>query len=312
LTLLLSEGEVAGLLDMKEVVPAVEEAFRQEGLREAANSSRTRTRTRGAVLNVMHASLPYLGRAGVKCTQRGTKFVFVLFDLDDSAPLAVLGADNLGRFRTGAASGVATKYLYARPSARLAVLGSGRQALTQVEAVAQVTSLAEVRVWSPREEHRHAFVRTLNQGGFGASACDSPRAALDGADVASSITSAHEPFIDEGMLGSVLHMNICGVNDPGHAEVKSAALGMFGTVAVDNLPQAATEYGDLIRAASDGSFSWDSVVELKDVVSGQKKPVGRTIFKSGGVAIEDVAVASLVYDEAMKSGRFPDNEFALS
>ncbi|HMD79237.1 MAG TPA: hypothetical protein VKF39_04555, partial [Nitrososphaerales archaeon] len=151
MTLFFSETQVKELLDMREVVQAVEEAFRQQGLGEAVNTMRTRSSADGTVLNVMHASLPYLGRAGLKCylsSPHGGKFLVVLFDLRDAKPLAVMGADVLGRYRTGAASAVATRHLYHRPSARLAVFGTGKQAITQVQAMGAVLAIEEVRVWS--------------------------------------------------------------------------------------------------------------------------------------------------------------------
>ena len=314
MTLFLSEGQVESLLDMKEVLPAVEDAFRRQAGGEAVNSMRTRSRAPGAALNVMHAALSYLGRGGVKCymsSPEGTKFVFVLFDMKDSTPLAVMGADVLGRFRTGAASGVATKFMYARPSATLAIFGSGQQALTQVMAVAAVTSLAEVKVWSPDRAHRETFARKLTDAGFNASPSETPDAAARGAEVASTITSSRAPFLDREAVDGLYHVNICGGNNPEHAEISAAAVGSFDTVVVDDLPQAKVEYGDLIQAAEAGTFSWETALELKSIVAGEKKAKGRTLFKSGGAAIEDVAVASIVYDKAISSGNFADSEFEL-
>jgi alanine dehydrogenase len=306
LTIILSEEDVCGLLDMDEVVEAVEEVFRRVGKGEAINSVRTRSREPGSVLNVMHATLPYLQRGGLKAymtSRAGTKFVVALFDGSNSAPLAVMGADNLGRFRTGAASGVATKHLYGKNSGTLAVLSSGKQALTQALAIRSVMTVDEARVWSPNPGHRDEFSRRLRDEGFRASTCDTPDLAFEGADVACSITSSKEPFITEKMLGTVSHVNICGGNIPEHAEITSGALGTFGTLVVDDLPQAKIEYGDLIQAVRRGDFTWDSAVDLGSIVAGRVKPSGRTLFKSGGVAIEDVAVASMLYDKAMNSGK---------
>ncbi len=312
MTLVLSERDVEGLLDMQEVVASVEEAFRMEGLGEATNSPRTRSSRPGSTLNVMHANLRYLGRGGLKAymsSVAGTKFAVILFDASNSSPLAVMGADVLGRFRTGAASGVATKHLHGRSSGTLAVFGSGRQALTQVLAVDAVMSIDKVRVWSPQASHRRAFAKRLVEMEFDASAPDTPEAALKGAQVASAITSSAEPFLTDKGLESVSHLNIAGGNVPEHAEVTSAAVGSFDTVVVDDLPQAKVEYGDLIQAVYSGTFDWGSAVELGSVVAGKIKPRGRTLFKSGGVALEDVAVASMLYDKAMASGRrFPTVE----
>lgn len=312
MTLILSERDVEALLEMKQVVASVEEAFRQEGMGQATNSPRTRSARRDSTLNVMHANLQYLRRGGLKAymsSAAGAKFVVILFDSSNSAPLAVMGADILGRFRTGAASGVATKHLYAKSSGTLGVMGSGKQALTQVLAVNAVMNVDRVRVWSPQASHRKAFAQRLVERGFDASAADTPDAALKGAQVACAITSSAEPFLTNKALGSISLLNICGGNVPTHAEITSNAVGSFDTVVVDHLPQAKVEYGDLIQAVHSGDFEWESAFELGSVVAGKHRPKGRTLFKSGGVALEDVAVASMLYDKAVNSGkRYPNVE----
>jgi alanine dehydrogenase len=304
LTLVLSERDVESLIDMKEVVSSVEEAFRRQGMGDVSNFRRTRSQGAASVLSVMHANLPYLGRGGVKAylsSRAGTRFALLLFDTNDSSLLAVMGADILGRFRTGAASGVATKYLYGKRAGSMAVFGSGKQALTQVLAMKEVMSLDEVRVWSPTPEHRVAFAKKLKTYGFNSNSFDSPAAALKGADVATAITSSRQPFLTDDMLEDVLHLNIAGGNVSDHAELTAAGVGAFSTIAVDDIAQAKVEYGDLIQAAKDGAFSWESAVELGTIVAGKRKPEGRTLFKSGGAAFEDVAVASMIYDRATKS-----------
>jgi len=306
LTLVLSERDVEGLIDMNEVGAAVEEAFRRQGMGEVSNYMRTRSRGVSSVLNVMHANLSYLGRGGLKSymwSTAGTKFVVILFDEKDSTPIAVMGADILGRYRTGAVSGVATKHLYGRKSGKLAIFGSGKQALTQVLAVAAVMSVDEVRVWSPREDRRKSFSDVLSEKGFNASAHDTPAEANKGAEVATAITSASHPFVTDEVVSSLSHLNIAGNNQPEHSEVVASAIGKFDTVVVDDVAQGKVEYGDLILAAKAGTFVWDSAIGLGDVVSGKQPARGRTLFKSGGVALEDVAVASMLYDKAMKSGR---------
>jgi ornithine cyclodeaminase len=164
-------------------------------------------------------------------------------------------------------------------------------------------------VWSPNRSHSEEFVRALQKAGFHSVASDTPGQALEGADVLSAVTSSKEAFITKEMLGSVSHANICGVNVPSHAEMTADAIGSFDEIIVDDLPQARVEYGDLIQAAAAGTFRWDSALELGQVVSGKLKPAGRTLFKSGGAALEDVAVASLLYEKARRSGKnYPDVE----
>ena len=173
MTLFLSEQDVGSLLEMGKVVAAVEECFRRQASGGAVNSPRTRALAPGAVFNVMHAALPYLGRAGVKCylsSGKGTRFVFLLFGLEDAEPLAVMGADILGRYRTGAASAVATKHLFGARDFDLALCGAGRQALTQVRAMGEVASLNSVRVWSPSAGRRESLAEELRGLGFAASA----------------------------------------------------------------------------------------------------------------------------------------------
>jgi alanine dehydrogenase len=311
LTIFLSERDVEALLDMGEVIEAVEEAFRRQGMGQAQNYMRTRTRGPGSVLSVMHATSSYLGRGGLKAymsTKAGTKFLTVLFDAADSSPLAVMAADALGRFRTGAATGVAARHLYRRSSGSVAILGSGRQALTQAMALRAVMSIDRLTVWSPSSAHRESFATMLTERGFRASSCDTPEAAA-GADVVITITSSEEPFLDEGMLERASFASICGGNVPSHAEVTPGAVGSFDAVVVDDLLQAKAEYGDLIRAAEAGRFSWDSAVELGAVVAGTVKPSGRALFKSGGAAIEDVATANLIYEKAKSLGRYPEFQF---
>jgi len=305
LTLILSEREVERLIDMKEVVLAVEEAFRRQGSGEAANSPRTRSKGPSSVLNVMHANLAYLRRGGLKAymsSRSGTGFAVLLFDATDSTLLAVMGADTIGRYRTGAASGVATKFLYGNRPGNLAVLGTGRQALTQVLGLGAIGSIERIRVWSPSEDHRNAFATMLASLGFEASASESAGEATEDADVVTTITSSAEPFLTERMLGSVSHVNACGGNVPSHSELTPGAIGTFDSVVVDDLPQARIEYGDLIKAAGAGRFNWEEASELGSIVAGSRHARGRTLFKSGGAALEDVAVASMLYDKAMKSG----------
>ena len=314
MTLFLSEQDVRSLLDMKEVVAAVEECFEQESSGRAFNSPRTRSVAEGSVLNVMHASLQYLGRAGAKCylsSEKGTKFLFILFQLRDAEPLAVMAADMLGRFRTGAASAVATKHLHRSKDFNFAVCGAGRQALTQVLAMAEVASLSSVRVWGPHTERRVLLAEQLRKLGFSAAAYGSLSDALRGAEVVTTITTSKDPFLTGELVDQVGHLNLCGSNSSSRSEASPDCIGKFQTVAVDDLAQSKLESGDLVGAEKKGFFSWEKAVELKDIVGGKVQPAGRTLFKSNGVAIEDVAAASLVYDKAMKRGGFSEGSYEV-
>ncbi|HUI86382.1 MAG TPA: ornithine cyclodeaminase family protein [Nitrososphaerales archaeon] len=314
MTLVLGEKAVGGLLSMKEVVQAVDDCFRRVPESLAVNTPRTRTIVPGATLNVMHGAIPYLGRAGVKCylsSRRGTRFVFVLFNLEDAEPLAIMGADALGRFRTGAASAVATKHLAGTKSMRFAVAGSGKQARTQVLAMAEVATLESVTAWSPNSTHLADFVRGLGAVGIDAKPAGSLRDAFASSDVATTITTAKAPFVTRDDVQSLIHINLCGSNSSNKSEATPQAVAEFQTVVTDDVEQARVESGDLIGAVEAGLLSWANVVRLGDVVSGKINPGHKTLFKSNGVAIEDVAVASLVYEKARHSSEFSGSDVEI-
>ena len=217
----------------------------------------------------------------------------------------------LPRQRTGAASAVATKHLFKSKDFEFAVCGSGKQALTQVRAMAEVASLRSVRVWSPRGERRESFAKELSKLGFDAVASASPSEALSGAQVATAITSSKDPFLTPDTVRPVKHLNLCGSNSPSRSEATPECVGEFQTVVVDDIGQSKVEAGDLVGAQSEGFFSWDRAIELKEVVRGRIRPNGRTLFKSNGVAIEDVAAARLVYEKAVKNGRYPERSLGF-
>lgn len=315
MTLVLSEADIERLLTMREVVSAVEESFKHDSRAERVNSPRTRSVTEGGVLSVMHASLPYLGRAGVKCylsSKRGTNFVLILFDLDNSEPLAIMGADVLGRYRTGAASAVATKYLYGRRTVRLSIAGSGKQALTQVLAVKEVASLESTKIWSPSRPHMAAFLDTLKKAGIDATGAETVGQAFADSDVGTTITSSKESFVGLEDVRDLSHLNVCGSNRSERAELTPEAVSSFATIVVDDLEQAKKESGDLVAAERVGLFSWGNAIELVRIVSGSASARPRTLFKSNGVAAEDVAVASLVYDKARRSSESPGTELKIT
>lgn len=305
--IVLDESTVKELISMEEVINVVENCFKHLATGEAINSPRTRSIAQGSVLNVMHASYPRIGKAGLKAyisTRQGTRFVFILFDTVSSDILALIEADTLGRFRTGAASAVATKYLFGKNSFSLGLAGSGRQALTQVIAMSKIAKIELVKVWSPTKEHRDRFVREISNYGINAAHYDSVESAFDGVQVVTTITSAKEPFLSRDAIRDAHHVNLCGSNWKDRAEMVPDAIMEFSTIVVDDIKQSMNEAGDLIIAKERGFFSWERAVELKDIISGRVKAKGKTLFKSVGIAIEDLAVASMLYDKAIKEGKY--------
>jgi ornithine cyclodeaminase/alanine dehydrogenase-like protein (mu-crystallin family) len=219
----------------------------------------------------------------------------------------MIESDHLGRMRTGAASGVATKHLAKPDVPTLGVIGAGRQAFTQVAAVCAVRDIAEVRIFSPTAAHREDFSRRV-EGELGVAAMPAPsaEAAVVAADVVIIITKSAEPVLRANWLKSGVHVNAAGANAAARREVDGETVLRATVRATDHLAQAqqeASEYRDLIAA---GRLQWQNIVELGDIVTGKaagrRGPADITLFKSLGIALEDIAFAELIWRRAMERG----------
>ncbi|MDR7415203.1 MAG: ornithine cyclodeaminase family protein [Armatimonadota bacterium] len=305
----LSEEEVARLLPLSEAIRALEEAFRAKAAGEAVNVPRTRVVTPEGVLHVMSAGWTSGGVMGLKAyttSRTGARFVVLLYATDGTF-LAGMEANVLGQRRTGAASGLATRYM-ARPEASVAaVIGSGWQARTQLAAVCAVRPIREARVYSRTPQRREAFAREMSeQLGIPVRAVSSAEEAVEGAEVICTITTAREPVLLGRWLSPGVHVNAAGVNWPDRRELDGEAVRRAHRIAVDDLAQARLESGDLVCAEREGVFRWERAVELADIVAGKLPGRGDareiTLFASQGIALEDVAVAKLVYERAVTEG----------
>jgi ornithine cyclodeaminase/alanine dehydrogenase-like protein (mu-crystallin family) len=316
-TLYLREAEVKSLLTMDRTLAALESAFNDWAAGKASNQPRRRV-VAGSVLATMSAALPSKGLIGLKtytANRNGARFWVALFDAASGSPRAVLEADWLGRMRTGAASGLATRFLARPDAAILTVIGSGTQALTQVLAVAAVRQLREVRVFSPTAPHRTAFVDRLT-GELPSTTqivnADDLHRAIDGADIITTITSANRPVFPGSWLVAGQHLNVCGSNIADHREVDARAIARADIVVADDTEAARLEAGDLILAERDGLLNWSRVHSLREVVAGStgaRQASDVTLFKSVGLAIEDLAAAVPVIELAEERGvgqRLPD------
>lgn len=310
-TLFLSEADVLRLLTMEAALQEVEAAFRRAAAGEVRNQPRQRLHAKaGAMLNYMAAADDGTGFLGMKLytvARAGLRFLVPLYDGETGSLLALIEADNMGCIRTGAATGVATKYM-ARPDAsRVGILGSGHQAPTQLQAVAQVRCLTQVKVYSPNSDHRRAFAEKMaSELELPVQAVASAEQAVRETDIVIAITSAKDPVVEGSWLAPGAHVNAAGSNAPRRRELDTATVTGAARIAVDSLEQAREEAGDLLIPLGDQLERWRQVVELSEIVAG-KKP-GRessaeiTVFKSLGVALEDVAVAAHVYRRAREEG----------
>jgi alanine dehydrogenase len=210
--------------------------------------------------------------------------------------------------RTGAASGLATKYLARSEASVLTVIGSGTQSLTQVLAVSAVRALRQVRVHSRNPAHRDALVAQLKSvlpGTVAIEPAGNLREAVDGAEILTTITSAARPIFPGEWLQAGQHLNVCGSNYPDRREVDGRVVARADLVVADDVEAARLEAGDLLLAESEGQLNWARVHSLRDVIAGSaggRQPSDVTIFKSVGLAIEDVAAGAAVLELAQARG----------
>ena len=308
--LYLTEADVQQLLTMELALEAVEQGLKKVAIEEAMNIPRSRCQTDHSMLHVMSAAGKTLGALGFKAyitNRRGTHFHFHLFDGRTGQHLAWMQADILGQMRTGAASGVATKYLARADASRVGLIGSGKQARTQILAVCKVRSIKRVSVFSPDAERREKFAAEMSaQCRTEVVPVATPEAAARDQDIVITATSAREPVLLGEWLAPGMHLNVIGSNFLGKAEIDAVTVRRCESIVVDSKDQARIEAGDFTQALEDGSIHWADIHELGQVIvgryTGRAHPQDVTLFKSLGIAIEDVAVAARVYAKAQAAG----------
>lgn len=315
--LLLKESEVAELLSMEDGIRIVEEAHRLDAEGQAILAPRMALELGGEVgtYRIMAAALPGANTFGLK-TLTGvpgrrlpelTYFTILVFDGESGGFQGMLPAGHITRTRTGAAGGVAVKHLSRPDSKVLGVFGSGVQARAQVAAIQVVRDIEKIKIFDVVPEAAENFANDLRAAGADAEVVGNAQDAVAGSDIVTAATTAKEAFILGEWLEPGMHINGVGANGPAKAEITPAAYAR-GYVVVDYKEQVLMEAGDLMRAldADDGIDESDIAAELGEVIAGSKP--GRTsddqitIFKSVGVAYQDIATAAHVYNEAVARG----------
>jgi ornithine cyclodeaminase/alanine dehydrogenase-like protein (mu-crystallin family) len=274
--------------------------MRELGAGTAQNEPRRRAFAPGGLLNVMFASFPGGGCTGLKAyTVAGgrVRFVVLRFALDGSLE-ALIEADHMGAYRTGAATAVAVKALAPGVPRTVALIGAGKQAATQALAVSRVVQINELRVFSRDPDRRAAFAAE-HSGRLGVKVVPAAtaEAAVRGADVVITMTTSSVPVIEAGWVEEHAVVVAAGSNFPNRTEIPSDLVARARTVVVDQLSTAQLESGDLIQANAAGKFNWDRATELGSVLSGTWKPpeqIGITLFESHGLALWDLAASSVV------------------
>ncbi|MBS1251540.1 MAG: Delta(1)-pyrroline-2-carboxylate reductase [Anaerolineales bacterium] len=307
--LFIREEDVEELLTMDRTLAVVEEAFRLHGLGEADNQPRQRPRLARSMVQVMPAAVPGMG-LGLKAYSVGTKgvrFIVLLWNEETGDLEAVIEANKLGQMRTGAASGVATKYLAREDAATVGVFGAGWQAGSQLEAVCAVRPIEQVWVYGRTPANREQFAAEMSAAlGVSIDPVAEPQDVVAEADIVVTITNASEPLFDGSWLRPGTHVNAAGSNRANAREIDSETVRRADTITIDDWAQGHIEAGDLIKPIEGGVITWDDVIELGQVVAGEvpgrQEGAAITVFESLGIAIEDVAVARRVYEKALEAG----------
>ncbi len=316
MALILKESDVASVLTMREAVGLVEQAFRLHAEGKTALAPRLIMNLSGDAGNfrIMAAVVPDVGGFGLK-TLTGvpgkrpadqTFFAMLYFDRDTGALLAVIPATHITGTRTGAASGVATKYLARADAKIVGIFGAGFQGRAQLAAVREVRQIEQVKIYDLSKPKAAEWAAALSAEGLKASVAPSPEATVRGSDIVLSATTSNEPVILGEWLEEGMHINSIGANAATKREVDVPAMKK-SVLVVDFKEQALQEAGDLMAAFKSGALTdADIHAEIGDVVVGRRpgrqSPREITLFKSVGVAIEDVAVAAWVYREAKARG----------
>jgi len=315
--LIVSQSEISQLLPMQECIELMAEALRALSRGEALVPLRQVLwlPEMNKVLGVMPSYLGSIGAMGVKVISvfpgnLGTEFdshqgAVLLFETQNGRLLAIMDATEITAIRTAAVSGVATRLLAREDAADLAVLGSGVQARMHLEAMLLARTIKRVRVWSRNREHAREFAERESQHhNIGINFADTAQKAVEGAGIVCTVTSSRTPVLQGEWLIPGVHVNAVGGFGPTSRELDSMAVAS-ARLFVDRRESAMNESGDFLIPKAEGIITDDHICgELGDLllgkVQGRTSNSDRTVFKSLGLAIEDLASAHHIYKRALE------------
>jgi len=304
MTLHINESEVRQLLTMPMAIAAVEDISRKQAEGTVIVHPRRRFELPGGgffhYMAAMDTAAGFIGMKQYTYVKGRLCFLVPLYSIFTGELLALIEADYLGRQRTGAASGVATKYLSQRGARTAAIIGTGGQATTQLEAIHSVRLLDSAFVYSRDAQRRHQFCDEMSDRlSINVYPMESAAAALRAAEIVSTATTSSHPVVTGQDLPAGIHINAIGANHAHKQELDADAVARANLIFVDSLAQSRQEAGDLIIPFQQQPQRWNDVHELAELVAG--KVPGRasdlqiTLFKSNGIAAWDLAVAEKVF-----------------
>jgi alanine dehydrogenase len=311
-TLILSRNDVKKLLSMAEAIEVIEEAFREWAQGKGNMPPKAYLVVEKGDFRAMPVALP--GTAGVKWVNvhtgnitRGLPTVmgtWIHSDPETGYPLAVMDATDITAFRTGAAAAIASRYLARRESSTLGIIGAGRQAFTQIQAHAEIFNLKRITVFDLSEATADKLVESFPNLSIRKGTLEEVAAS----DIICTVTPSRKPLLKKEWVRPGTHINAVGADAAGKEELEPSIL-KEALVVVDDIRQAAAA-GEINIPISQGLFTVNDVyANLGEIITGKKPgrtdPETVTVFDSTGVAIEDAAVASLVYNKARQAGIYP-------
>ena len=301
----LNEKDVAEFLDMPTAIQALRDAFVARAREQANIIPRTRWAFGDRRLNVMGGGIASQRRFAIKAYGSGA-YHLILYS--DKGALAIMETDVLGQIRTGAASAVATEKMARPEGKKVALIGTGRQARTQALALHAAGMLSDLAVSARDRAKLETFCAALaKELNVPVRAARSGEDACASADIVIAATNAATPVVMKPWLKPGTHVNGMGANAANRREIDPEIVLAASLLVTDDIPQAKTEAGEFIDLVKANKLEWSAVKPLHEIVTSpslRRDASALTVFKSLGVGLEDVAVASVIYDRAMANGRF--------
>lgn len=314
-TLIINQEEVRRLLKMGECIDLMEQTLATLARGDAVQPLRTATwmPDRKGLLGTMPGFLGRPRTLGIKVVtvfpgNHGTELdahqgAVLLFDVSNGCLLAIVDASEITSIRTAAVSAAATRCLAREDASTLAILGSGTQARTHLEAIRLVRDLRQARVWSRSHQHARRFA-ARESAGLHVQAVPTAREAVEGADIICTVTASREPILCGEWISPGAHINAVGACLASMRELDGQAVAR-SRLFVDRRESALNEAGDFLLARAEGAVNDDHILgEIGEVlierVPGRTDDDEITLFKSVGLAIEDLAAALHVYETAVE------------
>lgn len=304
----ITEAEVVAAMHLGEAIDALEAGLKLEAEGQARSMAKTHAIWgHGHTLHAIGAVLEGAGVVGTKSwahTEGGATPLLLLWGAESGRLLAVIEAFALGQMRTGGIAGVATRWLAPADADEFAIIGTGKQSVTQVAAVAAVRPLKRIRVFSPTVENRQAFVAKLAKllPEIAVREAPSVEAALDGAGIVTLVTRARAPFVTAAMLAPGAHLNAVGAITPEREEFTQDVFDRVGAIAVDNVGSVQALSAEFRqRFAQD----WSAVRPLSALIADnfqRRAETDLSLFKAMGMGLSDLALGIEILARVRRSG----------